>query len=223
MFWLLMRLLKRLAKKTAKRTKTTIKNVANPKKLSKVLRRKTNPAEIFNNKRKSVGGTINKVRRVLSPKQRLKDHVKAKINLIDNLTTDANEILAQRTNAEIQTSEIVKDISMNDKILNGLTKDELNTINKHIDKEFEDIFGIKSEHDMAKAIMDDVYRYDIVSKGSYDAFMDNWREGMMDLNSEVIIGDSYEVATLEEREELMREIMESKTFESEWWQTKIAK
>lgn len=202
------------------RTKTfTRKGLAaklNPLKIPSKLKRSLNFKKQAVRRTNRFKRTFKRIVRATSPKQRLKEDLMVKSQLVENLVTIENEILAKRSNAERSISETSSEILKNNKLLDAFSHAELKEINKHIDKELANI-GVKSAKDLEGVIRDEEYREDLVKTNAYETFMDNWKEGFFSLDSESVEGMSEE-----EKEVVWQQIVESRTPNSEWWSSKIA-
>lgn len=212
------KLLKALFKgRTKTFTRKSLSAKLNPLKIPSKVKRSLNLKKQVVRRTNRFKKAFKKVRRIASPKQRLKDDILVKSNLIENLVNIENEMLAKRSNAERAISETSNEIIKNNKLLDAFSHSELKEINKHIDKELGNI-GLKSANDIEDVIRNDQFREDLVKTNAYDTFMDNWKEGFFSLDSESVEGMSEE-----EKEVVWQQIIESRTPNSEWWTSKIAK
>lgn len=212
------RFLFKVIKKSVKKLKpSNLKAKLNVFKIPKKAGVRMNAKRAALSKSKKVKRTLNRVRRMTSPKQRLKDEIHQKVSILENLVTMENEMLAKRSNAEREIGEAPKEILRNNKLLNAYSHAELKEINGMIDKELKDV-GIKSAEDIQRVIDDEQYRSDILQSNAYDTFMENWKEGFFSMDSESVEGMSDE-----EKEVVWNQILENKNIQSSWWIKKIAK
>ena len=157
--------------------KRLIKTIKNPKKALKGAVRTD-----FRYKRK-----IEKFRslRRLTPKGRKIQQIKRKARIVENMTRDINEFISNRSNARRERPETLKQLSDINNHLFKLSHEELNDIDQVLNNELEDL-GLKNDEQLERAILEEEYRSDLIEQRAYEIHMNNWKDGLLNLESEVV-------------------------------------
>lgn len=210
----------KLAKNSAKVTKRITKIAKNKKltplkKLSKVNSKYGPIAQaqkFVKRKFKQQSKKVQRVKRALSPNQKLKDRIIKKATLVENIVETTNEIGLQRTNYTISLDKVtdkVLDDMQGSKPLRGYTKSELQEIEKALNEELLEK-GIEFEEDIDRYQQDEAYRDTIHQDLAYDTFMDNWKTSFFKSDVEQTGVED------EEKEAVWDSIMADKT--PEWFE-----
>lgn len=128
-----------------------------------------------------------------------------KSRLIENMQQDVSSTLRGKSSANIQVDETVKGINKNTRTLMATTDEELDLIEKTLNKELK---RLNIDTDQIDNIDSKQYE-EIVKKNSFDAFMDNWKSKFFD-------SDTTEHMSEAEKEDIWMQIEEDHTYEK--WQ-----
>ncbi len=154
--------------------KNLTKIVKNPRKA--IRRKATQPIRSAKSEIKRAKRLGRFVKLTFSPKARLIEDTFVKAKITYSLVDEENLLLAKRTSASRDTSELTKELTESSKALRGRTTEEIRAINKTITKELATL-GVDSQERLEQVVRDAEFREDIVKANSYETFMDNWKDG----------------------------------------------
>lgn len=209
MIGLLLRFLKFAGSKIINPLKNFARIIKNP--IKAIKKQLTDGVNVLSKAKKAskrivsgANGAKKNVRR-LSKNARLEDKIMERATLVDQLRNEQTEVLLHKSNVEITTSVQVEQIVETKGFLKTKTYEEKQDVLEAINKELDDL-GLKSEEDITKAVESDEFFYEKVMENSYDAFMENWKNGFYAYNP-ADLGMSED-----EREIVWQQILEEKNF-----------
>lgn len=153
---------------------------------------------------KKTGSTASTGTKLDSRSEKIADLV-AKSNLIESMSDATSEILRGKSSAQVAIDEIVKDINKSDSVLKSASNEQLDNMEKMLDKKLKELNIDPEKFDE----LTEKQFYDTSVLNSYETYMDNWKEKFFD-------SDTTEHMSDDEKEEIWNEIEETRTFS--WFQ-----